>query len=352
MVKEKEVWDTLAKIKDPEIGVSIVKLNMIKKVEVKDDNVYIELELTTPACPLKDSIEAEIKNELKKIKGINKIDIKTTAKVSPSRQILQGDILPTVKNVIAIASGKGGVGKTTIACNIAIALAMLGSKVGLLDGDIYGPSVPRIMGVKEPAGVRQNILIPPVAYNVKVISIGFFISDETPLIWRGPIVSGALRQLITQVEWGELDYLIVDLPPGTGDIHLTLAQTLPLTGTIIVTTPQPVAYNVAIKALQMFKKLNVEIIGIIENMSYFVCPHCKNKVDIFDSQGGKAIAGKYNIPFLGEIPLDPLIRESSDNGIPVVIQNNEASKYYFEIAKKVAGRVSVISKSKEIYAKT
>jgi ATP-binding protein involved in chromosome partitioning len=351
MVDEKEVMDALSKVKDPELGASIVRLGMVRKVEIKGNDVTVYVDLTTPACPLKDEVEARVKASLSELKEIGKIEVKVGAKVNPSRIIMPEDILPTVKNVIAIASGKGGVGKTTVACNLAIALANLGAKVGLLDGDIYGPSVPRIMGVKEPPKTDGKKIYPPEVHNVKVISVGFFITEDTPLIWRGPIISNVLKQLITEVEWGDLDYLIVDLPPGTGDIPLTLAQTLPLAGVIIVTTPQPTSYTIATKSLQMFKKLNTNIIGIIENMSYFICPHCGKRSEIFGYGGGKAIAEKLNMPFLGEIPLDSFIRERSDEGQPITIDisHNEASRCYYEIAKKVAARISVIALSK--YAK-
>jgi len=345
MDKEEEIWKTLEKIRDPELGISIVKMGMIKKVELKKNKAIIECELTTPACPLKKEIEDAIREEVKKIEGIEEVELKTTARVMASRRILPEDILPNVKNIIAIGSGKGGVGKTTVSCNLAIALAQNGAKVGLLDGDIYGPSVPRMLGVKEPVRTDGKKLIPPEAHGIKVISIGFFITEDTPLIWRGPIISGALRQLFTDVEWGELDYLIVDLPPGTGDIPLTLAQTLPQAHGVIVTTPQPAAYNIAMKALMMFRKLNLNVIGVIENMSYFKCPHCNNKIDIFGSGGGRELAEKLGVSFLGEIPLDEEIRIGSDEGIPIVVSkpNSEAAKAYHEIAKKLAGKLSVIS---------
>ncbi len=345
MIKEKEILDILDRIKDPELGVSIVKMGMIKKVEIDGGKVIVECELTTPACPLKKEIEDSIIYELKKIKGVKEVEVKTSAKVLPSRRILPEDILPNVKNIIAIASGKGGVGKTTVACNIAVALAISGAKVGLLDGDIYGPSVPRMLGIKDPVRTDGKKLLPPISYGVKVISIGFFITEDTPLIWRGPIVSGALRQLITDVDWGELDYLIVDLPPGTGDVPLTLAQLLPNASILVVTTPQPAAYSIAMKALTMFKKLNNNILGIVENMSYLICPHCKNRIDVFGSGGGRELADKLNVPYLGSIPLDPSLRKLSDEGIPILIAEpeSEAAKAYFEVTRKLAGRLSILS---------
>lgn len=345
MVSEKEIMEILEKVRDPEIGASIVKMGMVKKVEIKGNEVTVYVDLTTPACPLKDEVESRVKNALSNLKGVGRVNVIVGAKVHSTRTIMPEDILPNVKNVIAIASGKGGVGKTTVACNLAIALSNFGAKVGLLDGDIYGPSVPRIIGVKDPPKTDGKKIFPPVANNVKVMSVGFFITEDTPLIWRGPIISNVLRQLIMDVDWGELDYLIVDLPPGTGDIPLTLAQTLPLAGVIIVTTPQPTAYSIATKALQMFKKLNTNIIGIIENMSYFVCPDCGKRHEIFGYGGGKEVAEKMGVPFLGEIPLDPVIRARSDEGYPITIENtkSEASKAYYEIAKKVAAQISILA---------
>ncbi len=262
-------------------------------------------------------------------------------------------MLPTVKNIIAIASGKGGVGKTTLACNLALALSKFGAKVGLLDGDIYGPSIPRMLKVDEPVRSNGVKLIPPVSYNIKVMSIGFFITDDTPLIWRGPILANVLRQMITDVEWGELDYLIVDLPPGTGDVPLTLAQTLPLTGVIIVTTPQDAAVKIATKALLMFKKLNVEILGVVENMSYYICEHCGNKNYIFGSGGAKEMAKNYNVPFLGEVPFDPEIRMKSDEGKLAMLYNSEtpSSKAYIDLSMQVAARVSIINYTKYLSKK-
>jgi ATP-binding protein involved in chromosome partitioning len=250
-----------------------------------------------------------------------------------------------VKNIIAVASGKGGVGKTTIAVNLAVTLASAGAKVGLLDADIYGPSVPVMMGVRERPGAVGNMMVPPAAYGVKVISLGFFYKDDTPLVWRGPMVAGAVKQLLTQVEWGDLDYLIVDLPPGTGDASLTLSQTVPLGGVVVVTTPQEASLNIATKALAMFRKLNVPILGIVENMSYFACPHCGEKTYIFSEGGGKKAAKALDVQFLGEIPLFPSIREHSDLGTPIsaAAPKSPESAVFKDIAFKVAGMVSIVA---------
>jgi len=352
MIKDKDILDVLNNVKDPELGVSIVKLGMVKKVEVENDKVFIEVELTTPACPLGNQIEKSVKEAVTKAYPNLNVEVKLSAKTT-SRLIAPEDILPTVKNVIAIASGKGGVGKTTLACNLALALSKFNVKVGLLDGDIYGPSIPTMLKINEPVRSNGVKLIPPISHNIKVMSIGFFITEDTPLIWRGPILANVLRQMIMDVDWGELDYLIVDLPPGTGDVPLTLAQTLPLTGVIIVTTPQDAAVKIASKALTMFKKLNVEILGVVENMSYYLCEKCGNKNYIFGSEGAREMAKKYNVSFLGEIPFDPEIRIRSDEGKLALLFNSESpsSKAYINLAMQVAARVSVINYSKYLSKK-
>jgi ATP-binding protein involved in chromosome partitioning len=254
--------------------------------------------------------------------------------------------LPGVKNIIAVASGKGGVGKTTVSVNLALALANAGAKVGLLDADIYGPSVPLMLGLKASPEVVNNKIQAPEIEGVKVISMGFFYEQSQQAgIYRGPIVSGIVKQFLTDVSWGELDYLIIDLPPGTGDAPLTIAQTIPITGILIVTTPQDVAMNVAVKAIGMFNKLNVPIVGVIENMSYLLCPHCNEQIYLFGKGGGKKISEDFGIPYIGEIPLHPGIRESSDLGKPTVISEPKSvqSQAFTKAAKLIAGRISVLA---------
>jgi ATP-binding protein involved in chromosome partitioning len=261
--------------------------------------------------------------------------------------------LPGVKNILAVASGKGGVGKTTVSVNLALALAKTGAKVGLLDADIYGPSVPLMMGLKASPQVVNNKMQPPVSNGVKVISMGFFYEQSQQAgIYRGPIISGIVKQFLTDVAWDELDYLIIDLPPGTGDAPLTLAQTIPITGILIVTTPQDVAMNVAVKAIGMFNKLNVPIVGVIENMSYLECPHCNEKIHTFGKGGGQRVSEQYNIPFIGEIPLHHQIMEGSDVGNPVLIShpNSNQSHVFSKVAKTIAGRISVIASEMQTQA--
>jgi len=257
-------------------------------------------------------------------------------------QVLNKEILPGVKNIVAIASGKGGVGKSTVSVSLAVALARTGARVGLLDTDIYGPSIPIMMGITEKPEIRGEKLIPIVKYGVSLMSIGFMIAEDTPLIWRGPMVMKAVEQLLTDVEWGSLDYLLMDLPPGTGDVQLTLAQKVPLTGVVIVTTPQDVALLDVVRGISMFRKLDVPILGVIENMSFFRCPHCGERSDIFSHGGGEAASKKLDVPFLGEVPIDLKIREGGDAGRPVLVDDSESpqSKVFMNLAEQLVSRIS------------
>jgi ATP-binding protein involved in chromosome partitioning len=338
----------LSSVKDPELGRDLVSLRMIEGVAVNGGRVTFTLNLTTPACPLRTRLEDAAKEAVKNIPGVNEVQMKIGSVVYSTRNASQSEVLKGVKNIIAIASGKGGVGKSTIAVNLAVALAASGTKVGILDADVYGPNIPHMMGVNKDAEVRNGLIIPPIAHGVKVASLGFFYKDVTPVIWRGPLVAGAVKQLLNQVDWGELDYLVCDLPPGTGDASLTLAQTVPLGGIVIVTTPQDAALNIAAKALAMFKRLDVPILGVVENMSYFVCPHCNERSYIFSSGGGKKIASEQNVDFLGEIPLVMEIREQSDAGVPIAIARpgSPTAGIFSEFAFRVAGMVSIVAFSK------
>jgi ATP-binding protein involved in chromosome partitioning len=345
LVSHEQVLDALRAVKDPELQRDIVSLGMIEDLKIDGGLVSFTFNLTTPACPLRAELEASVNEALKAIPGVNEVKMKVSAHIPATRFADQSGVLKGVKNIIAVASGKGGVGKTTIAVNLAISLATAGARVGLLDADIYGPTVPVMMGVRERPGAVGNMMVPPAAHGVKVISLGFFYKDDTPLVWRGPMVAGAVKQLLTQVEWGDLDYLIIDLPPGTGDASLTLAQTVPLGGVVIVTTPQEASLNIATKALAMFRKLKVPILGIVENMSYFTCPHCGERTYIFAQGGGKRAAQALDAQFLGEIPIYPLIREQSDVGMPVsaFAPGSPESAAFKDIAFKVAGMVSIVA---------
>jgi ATP-binding protein involved in chromosome partitioning len=345
MVTVDQVLSSLKKVVDPELHKDIVSMGMIKDLVITDDKVSFTLELTTPACPFNDDIEQDVRTAISSI-GVKDLDLRITARVMEGRAISMDELIPDVKNIIAVASGKGGVGKTTIAVNLALALARSGAKTGLLDADVYGPSVPLMLGAEEVPQVLNNKIQPPTVEGIKVISMGFFYEQSQQAgIYRGPIVSGIVKQFLTDVQWGSLDYLIIDLPPGTGDAPLTMAQTIPVTGIIIVTTPQDVAMNVAVKALGMFSKLNVPIVGVIENMSYFQCPHCSERINIFGEGGGRKISEKFDIPFLGEIPLFPQIMEGSDKGKPVIISdpNSIQANALRKMASITAGRISVIA---------
>ncbi len=349
MVSTEEVAEALRSVKDPELHRDLLALNMVQDISVDGGRVSFTLNLTTPACPLRSRIEQEARSAVASLQGVKTVEMKVSAKVAATHEGAKADVLKGVKNIIAVASGKGGVGKSTVAVNLALALAGSGAKVGILDADIYGPNIPLMMGARDRPEVRGDTIIPPVAHGIKVASLGFFYKDETPLVWRGPMVAGAVRQLLTQVDWGELDYLISDLPPGTGDAGLTLAQTVPLGGVVIVTTPQDAALSIATKAVGMFRKLNVPILGMVENMSYFVCPHCGERTNIFASGGGRKAAASLDIQFLGEIPLHPLIREQSDLGVPVVVAAPESpeSLAFKDVAFRVAGMVSMVAYNKK-----
>ena len=349
MVGIDQVLEKLATVIDPDLKKDIVSMGMIKDLELNSGNLKFTLELTTPACPFNDEIEQDVRNAIDEL-GFKDYDMKVTAKVQEGRDLAADEVMATVKNVIAVASGKGGVGKSTVSLNLALALAKTGAKVGLLDADIYGPSIPLMLGMKD-AGmqVKKNddgvSLLEPVESNgIKVISFGFFAEQEhQAAIYRGPVISGILKQFLTQADWSNLDYLIVDLPPGTGDIPLTLAQTIPITGILVVTTPQEVASNAAVKAIGMFEKLNVPMLGVIENMSYFECSKCTEKHYIFGQGGAQKISEKYNLPFLGEIPLNSGIMTGSDLGKPIMLtQPDSASANAFtSSAKNIAAQCSI-----------
>ncbi len=347
MVGVDQVLEKLSTVIDPDLKKDIVSMGMIKDLELNSGNLKFTLELTTPACPFNVEIEDDVRKAIDDLEGINNFDLKVTAKVMEGRSLDADTAMATVKNIIGVASGKGGVGKSTVSLNLALALSQTGAKVGLLDADVYGPSIPLMLGMdKANMEVEDNKLQPAESNGLKVVSFGFFAEQEhQAAIYRGPIISGILKQFLVDTNWSDLDYLIVDLPPGTGDIPLTLAQTIPITGILVVTTPQDVASNVAVKAIGMFNKLNVPILGVVENMSSFVCPNCNDNHYIFGQGGAKKISEKYNIPFIGEIPLHPVIMEGSDKGKPVMITSPDStSAEAFRIsAKNVAAQCSILA---------
>lgn len=349
---EAKILEALKDVQEPDLGKDIVTLNMVKDIVIEGNYVSFTIVLTTPACPLKDMIKNACVHA---IHGqVNKdavINIKFTANTISNRQDPQ-TILPKVRNIIAVVSGKGGVGKSTVASNFALALAKDGARVGLMDADIYGPSIPIMFGVRGERPKMMNVgekglIVPLEKYNIKLMSIGLLIDEKNAVVWRGPMASSAIKQFVTEVFWDELDYLVIDMPPGTGDIHLTLMQTVPVTGIVVVTTPQDVALADAKKAIAMFgqAQLRVPIIGLVENMSYFVAEELPaNKYYIFGKEGGKKLAEEYDIPFLGQIPLVQNIREGGDNGIPVMVQGDEISRKAFsEFAGNAARSISMIN---------
>ena len=337
MTKEK-VLEALSNVQEPDLGKDLVTLNMVKDIEIEGNYVSFTVVLTTPACPMKDMIKNACINAIKLL--VNKeatVNVKFTSNTTTKRTD-EGAVLPKVKNIIAVVSGKGGVGKSTVAANLALALSEGGAKVGLMDADIYGPSVPIMFGVRGDRPMMMDIegkgmIIPLEKFGIKLMSIGLLVDEKNAVVWRGPMASSAIKQFVTDVFWDELDYLVVDMPPGTGDIHLTLMQTVPVTGAVIVTTPQDVALADAKKGIAMFgqAQMNVPIIGLVENMSYFVPAELPdNKYYIFGKEGGKRLADEYDLPFLGQIPLVQSIREGGDQGVPIMMSDDLITKKAFE----------------------
>ncbi len=341
------VIEALRQVQDPELKQDLVSLNMIKDVTVDGDTVSFTIELTTPACPLKDVMQKDCEAVLKPL-GVKRVRIEWGSRVrkSTSRAGVGGNTidLEGVKNVVLVASGKGGVGKSTVAANLAIALAREGAQVGLLDADLYGPSIPTMFGTYErPVSADEKRVEPISAHGIDLMSIGFFVAPEQAMIWRGPILSGTILQFLRDVNWGNQDYLIVDLPPGTGDVQLSIAQNLRVTGAVMVTTPQELSLADVVRAKAMFDQVKVPVLGVIENMSYFVCPNCGTRHEIFAGMGGKSAAERLNAPFLGGIPLDTGVCIAGDSGVPTVVRepDSEVSQAFFTIARNLAGKISV-----------
>ncbi|HET8541491.1 MAG TPA: iron-sulfur cluster carrier protein ApbC [Anaeromyxobacter sp.] len=332
----------LKKVLDPELRRDLVSLGMVKDLAVEGDTVRLKVELTTPACPLKETIGNDVKAALAAA-GFRKVELSWGAQVRSAPGVSQAQLTPGVKNIVLVGAGKGGVGKSTVAVNLAVALGSLGAKVGILDADIYGPSLPVLTGIDQRPTSRDGQKLDPLhAHGVKVMSIGFLVDPDQALIWRGPMVTGALIQLLRDVNWGELDYLVLDLPPGTGDIPLTLAQNIKAAGVVLVSTPQDLALADVIRAKLMFDKVSIPVLGIIENMSSFVCPHCRAETPIFAHGGARSAAEKMGIRFLGEVPIDLAIREGGDRGLPIVAGAPESpqAQAFLTVAKNVAGAVS------------
>ncbi|NLQ05742.1 Mrp/NBP35 family ATP-binding protein [Cylindrospermopsis raciborskii] len=349
LLNSQSVLEVLRPVEDPELRKSLVELNMIRNVKIDGGKVSFTLVLTTPACPLREFIVEDCKKAIRNLPGVTDITVEVTAEIPQQKALPDRTGIQGVKNIIAVSSGKGGVGKSTIAVNVAVALAQAGSKVGLLDADIYGPNDPTMLGLANAeiavrSSEKGEILEPAFNYGVKLVSMGFLIDRDQPVVWRGPMLNGVIRQFLYQVAWGEIDYLIVDMPPGTGDAQLTLSQAVPISGAVIVTTPQNVALLDSRKGLRMFQQMNVPVLGIVENMSYFIPPDQQDKqYDIFGSGGGSKTAAELQVPLLGCVPLEMSIRIGGDNGIPVVISHPDSvsAQSLKAIAQGIAAKVSI-----------
>ncbi|MFL5778336.1 MAG: Mrp/NBP35 family ATP-binding protein [Chloroflexota bacterium] len=343
MITEGAINDVLRTVQEPELGRDIVSLGMVKSIAIDGDAVALTIELTTPACPLKDEIEANARAAVVGL-GATAVDITWGAMVRRASPRQNEQLIPGVKNVIAVASGKGGVGKSTVSVNLAVALAQDGAAVGLLDADITGPNIPLMLGVEgQPTATPDNKINPLERYGVKTISIQFFVPEGQPIVWRGPLVGGAIQQFLRDVDWGELDYLVIDLPPGTSDAQLTLAQAVPISGAVLVTTPQEVSLADVTKALAMFERMTVPVIGVVENMTGFVCPHCGELTEIFGRGGGERFAREHDLEYLAGVPLDITVRQGGDVGVPAVAQREPgpAAQALKGLARTVAARMSV-----------
>ena len=347
-LSEKDILGALSTVLDPDIRRDLVSLNMIRDVRIQGNTIQFTVVLTTPACPLKEQIRQDCVRAVRKVAGPNaNIDVNVISSVTTLRN--NAPLLPGVKNIVPVASGKGGVGKSTVTTNLAVALAQAGARVGLIDADIFGPSIPTMFNCEfEQPGVRnvngRNIIVPIEQYGVKLISIGFLTPPDSAVIWRGPMASSALKQFFAEADWGELDYLLIDLPPGTSDIHLTLVQTVPVTGAVIVTTPQKVAISDATKAVAMFRQpqINVPVLGVVENMAWFTPEELPdNRYYIFGRDGGKNLSEKYGVPLLGQIPLVQGVRESGDSGLPAVLKEGPSRTAFTALAESLARQIAI-----------
>lgn len=349
MLDTSSVLEVLRPVQDPELRKSLVELNMIRNVKIDNGTVSFTLVLTTPACPLREFIVEDCQKAVKQLPGVEKVLVDVTAETPQQKSLPDRTGIDGVKNIVAISSGKGGVGKSTVAVNVAVALAQVGAKVGLLDADIYGPNTPAMLGLNDAKvmvqqGAQGEVLEPAFNHGVKLVSMGFLIDPDQPVVWRGPMLNGIIRQFLYQVNWGELDYLIVDMPPGTGDAQLTMAQAVPMAGAVIVTTPQTVALLDSRRGLKMFQQMKVPVLGIVENMSYFIPPDLPDRqYDLFGSGGGEKTSKELGIPLLGCIPLEISLRQGGDAGVPIVVGEPESAsaKALSALASQIAAKVSV-----------
>jgi len=345
-VSDTAVLDALKSVRDPDLNRDIVSLKFIKNLRIDGGRVAFSIELTTPACPVKDQMREQARAVVAAIPGVSAVDIEMTAQVRavPSAEAGKAPV-PGVKNIIAVGAGKGGVGKTTVAVNLAIALSRYGGRVAMIDGDIYGPNVPLMLGIQTQLTTDGSKIVPAEQYGIKLVSMGFLTGDDSPVIWRGPMLHGVIQQFFREVRWENIDYLIVDMPPGTGDVALSLSQTVPVAGSVVVTTPQTVSVADTRRAIRMYQKLNVPTLGLIENMSHFVCPDCRHESDIFGKGGGELLAEELSVPFLGRVPIYEPIRIGGDTGVPITVgePDSPAARAFRTAAERLAAQLSIAS---------
>jgi ATP-binding protein involved in chromosome partitioning len=350
-VTEAAVLDALKAVRDPDLNRDIVSLKFIKNLKIDGGRVAFSIELTTPACPVKDQMREQARAAVAALPGVTAVDIEMTAQVRSTSSIDGGKTaVPGVKNIIAVGAGKGGVGKTTVAVNLAIALSQAGSRVAMIDGDIYGPNVPIMLGLQTQLTTDGQKIVPAEQYGIQLVSMGFLTGDDAPVIWRGPMLHGVIQQFFREVRWDRIDYLIVDMPPGTGDVALSLSQTVPVSGAVVVTTPQTVSLADTRRAVRMYQKLNVPTLGLVENMSHFECPGCGAESDIFGKGGGEMLAKELSVPFLGRIPIYEPIRVGGDTGVPIAIgePQSPAARAFAAAAKQLAAQLSIASYKRPI----
>jgi ATP-binding protein involved in chromosome partitioning len=352
-VTEAAVLEALKAVQDPDLHRDIVSLKFIKNLRIDGGRVAFSIELTTPACPVKDLMRDQAREVVSRVSGVTDVIVEMTAQV---RSTLSADLgkapVPGIKNIIAVGAGKGGVGKTTVAVNLAIALSQYGGRVAMIDGDIYGPNVPIMLGVRAQlmTDAEGKKIVPAEQYGIKLVSMAFLTNDDAPVIWRGPMLHGVIQQFFRDVRWEDIDYLIVDMPPGTGDVALSLSQTVPVSGAVVVTTPQTVSLADTRRAVRMYQKLNVPTLGLIENMSHFICPECRHESDIFGKGGGETLANELNVPFLGRVPIYEPIRIGGDTGVPITIGEpaSPASQAFRTTAERLAAQLSIASYKRPI----
>jgi ATP-binding protein involved in chromosome partitioning len=344
-VSEPAVLEALKSVRDPDLNRDIVSLKFIKNLRIEGGRVAFSIELTTPACPVKDQMREQARAVVAAIPGVTEVEIEMTAQVRSVGSESGKAPVPGVKNIIAVGAGKGGVGKTTVAVNLAIALSQFGSRVAMIDGDIYGPNVPLMLGIQTQLTTDGTKIVPAEQYGIKLVSMAFLTGDDAPVIWRGPMLHGVIQQFFREVRWENIDYLIVDMPPGTGDVALSLSQTVPVAGSVVVTTPQAVSVLDTRRAIRMYQKLNVPMLGLIENMSHFVCPDCRHESDIFGKGGGEVLAQELSVPFLGRVPIYEPVRIGGDTGVPITIgeRDSPAAQAFRSAAERLAAQLSIAS---------